>query len=617
MKFPTKFWRGWSKRRNGVDHVRAGGILPSEQEPAVSLLLKGRCEVRRQGAVLHPGDMIEGRQAGGNGGSMSVHATMDSTVLRLSRETLHRLAQRWPINALWSERSAGPGAVCRVDDGGAGGKAVGLMPLSAEVPCADFAMNLAETISSETGQAVLRLQVEGKDGVKKEPPTQLPGPAAIFEQKIGSGREGRDLETLARRLEGSKEQFPYVIVEVARETCGEAFGEILRACRAVYPVLRQNGESLFELNLLIREAVAQGLEAIPIKPLVYLKATENAHGLSRYIETTVRRPVHFYLREAVGDDVRLKANLRRLGREICGRQVGLALSSGAARGLSHIGVIQVLEENGIEVDVVAGSSLGAYIASIWGAGYGGHELEKFARELEGYRGFWRLMDVAIFPRRGFLLTKRVRKRLERTIGDIHFSDLARPVRVVATRLDTLEKVIFSAGSVVDAVLASVAIPGVCVPVTLDGVSYVDGGICDPLPVSVLTAMGIQKIIAVNTIVTPEMLRARQQEVTELERKRHGRFSAWINPFASGNAFDTLMRSIHAAQTQLAEASCRQASVVLRPYTLENRWRDFGNPLRYIQLGREEARAKMPAIRALIDSPIYENDTSRQIMAQAA
>src|SRR4029077_19262914 len=128
------------------------------------------------------------------------------------------------------------------------------------------------------------------------------------------------------------------------------------------------------------------------------------------------------------------------------------LSSGGARGLAHVGVLQVLEENDIEVDIVAGSSMGAYIGAVWGAGYGGHEMEGFAREIEGFRGFWRLMDPAIFPRRGLLLTGRVRKRLEATIGALHFSDLVRPVRIVATRLDTLERVVLYGGSVVDAVL---------------------------------------------------------------------------------------------------------------------------------------------------------------------
>ena len=90
-------------------------------------------------------------------------------------------------------------------------------------------------------------------------------------------------------------------------------------------------------------------------------------------------------------------------------------------------------------------------------------MEGFAREIEGYRGLWRLMDPAIFPRRGLLLTDRVRKRLEATIGALHFSDMKRPVRIVATRLDTLERVVLSSGSVVDAVLASLAMPGFACP----------------------------------------------------------------------------------------------------------------------------------------------------------
>src|SRR5262249_28104312 len=154
----------------------------------------------------------------------------------------------------------------------------------------DFGARLAETILQETGAPVLRLQVEGTEAVNAGPPNPIPGHPGLFLQRIGSGRNGRALEGLARRLERSRDQFPYVIVEVAKEASAEAFCEILQECGAVYPVLRQNGESLFELNLLVREVRAQGLEEIPIKPLVYLEAAENAHGLSRYIETTVNRP---------------------------------------------------------------------------------------------------------------------------------------------------------------------------------------------------------------------------------------------------------------------------------------------------------------------------------------
>src|SRR5262249_55185727 len=159
--------------------------------------------------------------------------------------------------------------------------------------------------------------------------------------------------------------------------------------------------------------------------------------------------------------------------------------------------IQVLEENGIEIDCVAGASMGAYVGSIWAYGLDGTKLEKIARELEGRWGLMRLIDPVIPPRRGFIRTRPTIARLRRWVGDAHFSDLICPLRVLATRLDTLERVVFSSGEVARAVEASIAIPGVCVPVTLDGETYIDGGIADPLPVDVLMEMGIERVIAVN------------------------------------------------------------------------------------------------------------------------
>jgi NTE family protein len=230
------------------------------------------------------------------------------------------------------------------------------------------------------------------------------------------------------------------------------------------------------------------------------------------------------------------------------------------------------------------------------------------------------MDFALYPRRGFLLTDRVRKRLEETIGPLHFSDMVRPIRVVATRLDTLERVVFASGSVVEAVLASLAIPGICVPVLRGNIPYVDGGICDPLPVDALVDIGVRKIIAVNTIATPQTIKACSSESTQSELATTSWLRAlnmWFNPFAHGNAIDTLMRSMHAAQTRLAEASCRRASVVLRPYSCDGRWHDFSAPSRYISLGREEAEAKLPAIKALIKTPVHERPTTQDFLAQVA
>jgi NTE family protein len=611
MKFLPTIWRSpgrKSRPAEGVDHVRAGQTV----EGGSMLLLEGQCAVQRHDTVLLPGDTIAETQPATN--RTTLRALVDSTVFRLSREGFQRLLRRWSAPAFRTQPASSPEIIVPRRPRG---RMACLMPLSEVIPSEEIALAIARTVETETGQPVLRLHV---GGTRNESPRSLPGHPGLVFQRIADGGSSRALEALARGLDRAAEEFAHVVVELAPDASGLAFREILRHCRAVYPLLRQDGESLFELNLLVREADALGAAAPPIKPLVYLGHSENAHGLSRYIEETIKRPVHFYLREAVDGDPRLQATLRRLGREICGRQVGLALSSGAARGLSHIGVIQVLEENHIEVDVVAGSSMGAYIAAVWGAGYDGHAMEKFAREVQGYRGVWGLMDLSFYPRRGFLLTKRVRNRLEKTIGNRHFSDMARPIRVVATRLDTLERAVFSGGSVVDAVLASIAIPGICVPITLDGVPYIDGGICDPLPVETLMAMGIEKIIAVNTIATPETLRECLMETAEITRPRHpalAKVNEWVNFFAPGNAFDTMLRSIHAAQTRLAEVSAAKASLVLRPYSCAGRWHEFGNPAHFIPLGREAARAALPAIRALLDSPSHENHPPLHALAHAA
>src|SRR5207248_6261525 len=176
------------------------------------------------------------------------------------------------------------------------------------------------------------------------------------------------------------------------------------------------------------------------------------------------QPVHSFAhgfpRDGSPGDSRFHLHVRRLAREIGGCRIGLALSSGGAKGLAHIGVIQVLEENGIEVDVVAGCSMGAYVAAVWGYGCDGKAMERLAREVEGRGGLWRLVDPVFPPREGFMRGWFVKRRLQRTIGDAHFSDLTRPVRIVATNLYTLDRMVFSSGELASAVHASIAIPGV-------------------------------------------------------------------------------------------------------------------------------------------------------------
>ena len=625
-----KALRDWwqSKGRSGGElcpagerHDRAFECLPSDQPLIQNDLLRGVPLSGLKG-LADSADWQRSFDPAGRGAgewrSFHGRALLDREFVRVSKQNICRLMDRWPAMV----RSAGrfsrvPRSVD--DESRSASRMLCLMSLSDGLPFEEISSVCAATIAKETAAPVLCVKVKVcSTPAIDDIPVPTAGVGNVFVQRACGPCDGAFLRALTGVLDRARRRFAYVIAEAAQDLAIDTLIALVARSRSVYPILRQNQESLFQLNLLCREADARGHRDVAIKPIVYLEHLEKAHGLSGYIEETLQRPVHSYLRS--GDAVQFEVNLRRLGREMCGCQVGVVLSSGGARGIAHVGVLKVLEENDIEVDIVAGSSMGAYIGAVWGAGYGGHEMEGFAREIEGFRGFWRLMDPAIFPRRGLLLTDRVRKRLEATIGALHFSDLVRPVRIVATRLDTLERVVLDGGSVVDAVLASLAIPGICVPVMRGGIPYVDGGICDPLPVDALSDLGVRKIIAVNTIATPQTIKACRSEIAASEPSGttwRRALNTWLNPFASGNSFDTLMRSMHAAQTRMAEASCRNANVVLRPYSCEGRWHDFSMPARYISLGRHETEAKLRDIRKLVNSPLHECPTTHDLLAQVA
>jgi len=275
--------------------------------------------------------------------------------------------------------------------------------------------------------------------------------------------------------------------------------------------------------------------------------------------------------------------------------------------------------------VVAGCSMGAYVAAVWGYGCDGKAMEKLAREVEGRWGVWRLVDPVFPPREGFMRGWFVKRRLQRTIGDAHFADLARPVRVVATNLYTLDRMVFSSGELASAVHASIAIPGVCAPVVIDGETYVDGGIADPLPVDVLKQMGINRIIAVNTIPTPAYMRCcleMEREQESLYGRRHILLKALnrqLNYFAPGNVLDIMMRAVHGAQIRVAEEACRHADVVLRPLAMDGHWYEFDQPCKFIALGRRAAEEHLDEIKSLVNKRAvsYEPEAADNQMAGLA
>ena len=182
-------------------------------------------------------------------------------------------------------------------------------------------------------------------------------------------------------------------------------------------------------------------------------------------------------------------------------KIGLALGSGAARGLAHIGVLKVLEENKIPIDLIAGTSIGALVGGAYAVGMSVDEMERIAMEVD-WKRLGRLMDFVI-PRAGFINGKKVKTFIKTLVKNKKIEELKIPFAAVATDIYTGEEVVIQQGLIVEAIRASASIPGIFTPVRNGGKILVDGGLVNPIPISVVKKMGADIIIAVNVISGPK------------------------------------------------------------------------------------------------------------------
>ena len=185
------------------------------------------------------------------------------------------------------------------------------------------------------------------------------------------------------------------------------------------------------------------------------------------------------------------------GRGRIGPRIGVALGAGAARGWAHIGALRELKAIGLVPDVVVGSSIGALVGGCFAAGRL-DELEAFARSLNKRRVFG-LLDFS-FSGAGLIGGDRLRVKLQESIGAMRIEDLPMRFAGVATELDTGHEVWLRRGSLVDAIRASYALPGVFEPVRLGRRWLIDGAVVNPVPVSVARALGAERVVALSITV---------------------------------------------------------------------------------------------------------------------
>jgi NTE family protein len=285
--------------------------------------------------------------------------------------------------------------------------------------------------------------------------------------------------------------------------------------------------------------------------------------------------------------------VQALGRELSGRPVpvlterspgiGLALGGGFARGIAHIGVLKVLEEEKIPINFIAGTSVGALIGAAYCSGLSVGECEEFASRVR-FKHFarWTL------SRCGFASNQRMIGFLDNLLKVKTFEDLKIPLAVTATDFSTGEGVVFHSGPLVDPVRASCAYPGMFLPVRMNGRLLVDGMLAYPVPTQPLREMGASRVLAVS-----------------LKGK-------WTNVEGPRHVFEVIGQCFAIAQEMNSSQWKQAADLVVEPEVHEFKYDAFDHSAALIQAGENAMRAALADVRKWLQPQPAAVETAREV-----
>jgi NTE family protein len=253
--------------------------------------------------------------------------------------------------------------------------------------------------------------------------------------------------------------------------------------------------------------------------------------------------------------------------------IGVALGGGFARGMAHIGVLKVLEEEGIPIRFVAGTSVGALIGAAYCSGLSIEELEKVAHSVR-FTTFARWT----VSRYGFASNDRMVTFLNRTLKVKTFEELRIPLGITATDFNSGEGVVFHSGSIIDPVRASCAYPGMFLPVEIRGRWLIDGMLSYPVPTSPLHEMGADRVLAVHLK------------------------GQWSKDGAPRHLFDVIGQSFAIAQDQMSHLWRGGADVIVEPDVAGFAYDDFKRADELVSAGETAMRKALPEVRKWLEMP---------------
>ena len=251
--------------------------------------------------------------------------------------------------------------------------------------------------------------------------------------------------------------------------------------------------------------------------------------------------------------------------------LGLALGGGAARGFAHVGVIQVLEEAGIQPDLVVGTSAGSLVAALYASGKNSAQLRRVAETMEEAEITDWMMPIL---NRGALRGEALARYVNTQVGGRLIEQMKIPLGIVATDLHNGEPMLFQRGNTGSAVRASSAVPAVFQPVKIGTREYVDGGLVSPVPVRQAREMGANVIIAVDISTDPEGSPA-------------------------SDTFQILMQTFNIMGKSLNTVLLKDADVVVKPALMGVKSADFAARRKSIEAGREAMLKAMPKLKQVL------------------
>lgn len=561
-------------------HLPAGGVLfrQGEESESLYLVVTGRLRVafvENDGSERVLRDITRDDVVGEIGAltgeirSSTVYALRDSQVVRLVREDFVRLAQRYPQVLLRLTRMLALRLqATRTNHGGRALQTVAVAAAGA-VPLAEFAAGCAEELALHG--SVLHLNR-----------------AAVETALDAEALKSTDQTEVARLLAWLDEQeseYQYVLYEADSN-----WSEWTRLC--VHQADRVLLLADADADPARSEVEAHLPARVPIELVLLHPSTRGRPaGTQRWLHSR-RVFAHHHVRLGYGPD------MRRMVRRLLGRAIGLVLSGGGARAFAHIGVIRFLEEMGMEIDMVGGTSMGALVGSGYARGGSYPDLLELCRRFGSRR--W-LLDLTL-PLTSFLSGANVTRCCQAVADGWEFEDLWRPFFCVSSNITTAEQVIHDRGPLWRAVRASLAIPVAFAPILQDGHVLVDGGLMNNFPLDIMRQRSPDgTIVGVSTILETEHDEGYQfGESVSGWHMLLAKTGVLRQPVKAPSLFGTLLRSVELGSTQHMKSTdfMGLADAIIQPPVEHLGMLDFSSYQEAIEIGYRAAQESLERLQAL-------------------